>query len=531
MMMFYRLAALASLLPLSATAAATQPDLQRTVIVDKNGNPDANYTTIGGAINGTTPQSGEHWTILIYGGEYQENVTLGLGKRGIDLVGVDRDAVIVAPTSGNGIVIGSSGASDNHITNITVKPAAGHGILLAEGSSLTNVVVEASGTDKDAVQIDNKSDVRITGCTLSGKVRGLYLDDDCEDITVSNCTISGESAAVRVVCGDNILFQSCVLRGRGSSPRGLWVEDDTGCDPGDITALLCDIGVTSDSTTAVCRAVESDDSPETGKRVRLAGCRIQAAATAEEPTSLEVIGVYGADDRAVHVLGGVIITSVADTNDAQKATAVYDLYNAAGDGFLGVAMSGTRCSKWKGPISSAERRRPVLQRVLSVLPADSDKVYGPTSLGMSEIVVTSGITNPSTYRVLTATGSATTTSSQKVHIIGTDWAGNIITDRIALNGSNTVLGSKAFATVTKLILPVGALEQSVAIGTSDYLGLYMPLASEDDVLQQGRMASNEDVYTQESRALIDDIDETYSTIKPDDLVEGDSFEWASLASE
>lgn len=68
-------------------------------------------------------------------------------------------------------------------------------------------------------------------------------------------------------------------------------------------------------------------------------------------------GSAGKCGDAALVIGGSVVTSAS----AEKETEVWDLLQDPEQGD-GLAMSGTRFSKWKGPIFSGERPRPVTQR-------------------------------------------------------------------------------------------------------------------------------------------------------------------------
>jgi hypothetical protein len=74
---------------------------------------------------------------------------------------------------------------------------------------------------------------------------------------------------------------------------------------------------------------------------------------------------------------------------------------------------------------------------------------------------------PDVPRVLNVTGNAGGISGN-VKIYGTDFAGTAINDTIALSGSSTVAGARAFATVTMVDLPAQTHSgtDTVAIGVS-----------------------------------------------------------------
>lgn len=78
---------------------------------------------------------------------------------------------------------------------------------------------------------------------------------------------------------------------------------------------------------------------------------------------------------------------------------------------------------------------------------------------------------PPTPRVLSITGNAATVAGNVV-ITGTDASGAVITDTIASNGAATVLGARAFATVTSIVLPIAVdPADAISVGLTDRFGL------------------------------------------------------------
>lgn len=90
------------------------------------------------------------------------------------------------------------------------------------------------------------------------------------------------------------------------------------------------------------------------------------------------------------------------------------------------------------------------------------------------VSVTTAITNPAVPRNLTATFGATFDGGD-VTVSGTDQFGNAITETFAVATGTTVVGSKAFATVTSIAYAGGGVgthsTNVVSIGTGDKLGL------------------------------------------------------------
>jgi hypothetical protein len=86
--------------------------------------------------------------------------------------------------------------------------------------------------------------------------------------------------------------------------------------------------------------------------------------------------------------------------------------------------------------------------------------------------VTENITDPDFPRVLSITGNAEGITGN-VAIEGTNIDGGAITDTIALSGTSTVDGVKAFKTVTSITVPAKTNDSgdTVTVGTTVKLGL------------------------------------------------------------
>jgi hypothetical protein len=84
--------------------------------------------------------------------------------------------------------------------------------------------------------------------------------------------------------------------------------------------------------------------------------------------------------------------------------------------------------------------------------------------------ITAGIVNPATPRALSIAGNVSGITGNVV-ITGTNYAGETISETIALNGTSTVHGSKAFKTITNIHLParvhteVAQVETATVVGT------------------------------------------------------------------
>jgi galactitol-specific phosphotransferase system IIB component len=114
--------------------------------------------------------------------------------------------------------------------------------------------------------------------------------------------------------------------------------------------------------------------------------------------------------------------------------------------------------------------------------ADTDGIHlAVASTGVQQ-EITTGITQPSVPRNITATagGTATDIKAIQVTIEGTNFADEVITETLpafTLDTAGTVSGSKAFKTVTKITIPAhDGLGATTAIGFGEVLGLPYKLA-------------------------------------------------------
>ena len=99
-----------------------------------------------------------------------------------------------------------------------------------------------------------------------------------------------------------------------------------------------------------------------------------------------------------------------------------------------------------------------------------------TTLTAQIQTITTGITNPDVARNVVVKG-AVATSTGGVVVTGTDYAGVSLNETIALSGTAIVVGLKAFATVTQVVLPVtSGAGDGVSVGVGSKLGLPFTLA-------------------------------------------------------
>lgn len=95
----------------------------------------------------------------------------------------------------------------------------------------------------------------------------------------------------------------------------------------------------------------------------------------------------------------------------------------------------------------------------------------------SQQTITTGITSPTYPRNITATAGGTASDIKAIQVVinGTDASGATITETLpafTVDTAGTVVGSKAFATVTSIVIPAhDGTGATTAIGTGAKLGL------------------------------------------------------------
>lgn len=114
--------------------------------------------------------------------------------------------------------------------------------------------------------------------------------------------------------------------------------------------------------------------------------------------------------------------------------------------------------------------------------ASTTAVHAAVTDNGTEQTITSAITNPDVPRAVTATagGTAADIKAIQVTVNGTNAAGQTISETLPAfteNNAGTVTGSKAFATVTSIVIPAhDGTGATTAIGTADKLGLGVALS-------------------------------------------------------
>ena len=95
------------------------------------------------------------------------------------------------------------------------------------------------------------------------------------------------------------------------------------------------------------------------------------------------------------------------------------------------------------------------------------------------LTVTANITNPDFPRVLSITGNASGITGN-VLVNGLDFSGATIQDTIALSGTATVVGAKAFTSVSSVVFPQRThASDTCSVGTSVDIGLPQVIEATD----------------------------------------------------
>jgi hypothetical protein len=98
-------------------------------------------------------------------------------------------------------------------------------------------------------------------------------------------------------------------------------------------------------------------------------------------------------------------------------------------------------------------------------------IHADISLSTSSQTITTAITQPDFPRALLIKGNAASEAGNVV-INGTDAAGAVISETIALNEANAVNGTVAFKSVTNIVVPVlTSAGDKVRVGTQNVLGI------------------------------------------------------------
>lgn len=135
------------------------------------------------------------------------------------------------------------------------------------------------------------------------------------------------------------------------------------------------------------------------------------------------------------------------------------------------------------PIDSGKANTPQLEcyateSVLTPILADTDYVHAAITQTAAAQTITTAITNPDVPRNVTIKGSASGITGDVV-INGTNVRGDTISETIALSGASAVAGTKAFQTVTSVVVPIKTHTSgdTVEIGIGSKIGVRHKLYS------------------------------------------------------
>lgn len=115
-----------------------------------------------------------------------------------------------------------------------------------------------------------------------------------------------------------------------------------------------------------------------------------------------------------------------------------------------------------------------------VVAADADGILDGTAFGAAASVVTTFLAQPPTPMTLTAVASAAQTG--KVTVSGFDIGGNKISEEFTMDGTTPVVGTKAFAQITSVALPIKAGTETLDLGWGTGFGLPYALAADELVI-------------------------------------------------
>ena len=135
------------------------------------------------------------------------------------------------------------------------------------------------------------------------------------------------------------------------------------------------------------------------------------------------------------------------------------------------------------PISSFSI--PTIQHLQDVRAADDDYVHAAITGTGAELEVTTDITNPDIPRNISIKTTNINSPSGDVVIEGINTRGEVDSDTITIIPGDIAYGVKAFATISKIILPAGVTaSDTVTVGISDKIGLILGIINASDVYKK-----------------------------------------------
>jgi len=223
-----------------------------------------------------------------------------------------------------------------------------------------------------------------------------------------------------------------------------------------------------------------------------ATCAVKAASAITDILTIAIPSSIGAAGNALKVL---LTTAAGDTLAVTKTD---------GTGTINISLAATTATKNTASLIQAAIRSLTTVGGVSVAAvtcaaggnwdtaaiATGESGSKAFTGGQTEAanVLTSGITSPAMCRNVTATAGGTAGDIKAVQVIveGTNAAGKAISETLPVfteNTAGTVVGNKAFKTVTKITIPAhDGTGATTSVGTGAKLGLYHTLAH-DTVLK------------------------------------------------
>lgn len=116
----------------------------------------------------------------------------------------------------------------------------------------------------------------------------------------------------------------------------------------------------------------------------------------------------------------------------------------------------------------------------SVVAADADGILDGKALGAAGLAITTFLAQPPVAMTLTCVCSAA--QAGKATIYGHDIAGEEISEEVTLDGATPVATLKAFAEVTKVVLPIKAGTETIDVGWGTGFGLPYKLVADELVI-------------------------------------------------
>jgi hypothetical protein len=218
------------------------------------------------------------------------------------------------------------------------------------------------------------------------------------------------------------------------------------------------------AASAVVKAASSEDDKLTIAAPAALGAAPNALSVSLVTAEDDTLAVTGDDET------GVITIALANATASKNAAAAVQAAIRALEDVAGIDVSEFTCTaagNWDtAAVATGEEE---------AIAFDGGQTAAPD-------VITTGITQPSVPRNITATvgGTATDIAAVQVTIEGTNYANEPISEKLdafTANTAGTVTGDKAFKTVTKITIPAhDGTGATTAIGFGEKLGLPFELA-------------------------------------------------------